>query len=147
MVHKWCTLFEFTIPSVHSTYTLYSNYNRHKDACMVYKWCVLLEFNIQSAYAHIYRPHNTHSTDIWMHTWRTSYAQCLNPLSQVYILHTLNTQTTIDIRMHTWFAGNARSSSPLSPVNISTHTPRFIQPAIDIKMHASFTSHEHCSIS
>ena len=100
VVHKWCTLFQPTIPGechhIHTTLcTDYTNYCRHSWARIVQKWCWLLEFTIKSVYTHIctgYPNYYRHQAACMVHKRRTPFESTIPREYSTYTPH--NTQTT-----------------------------------------------------
>ena len=113
MVHKWCTLFELTFPSLHSTYTLL----KPLSGCI---WMSIVVHNPKCIFHK-----NTHHIilkTIWtswciygsqaMHTFPANYTVYISAYTPPY------TQTTIDIKMDAWFTSQVDRSSSQSKVYI-----------------------------
>ena len=131
VIHKWCTLFEPTIPGVcsHIYTTLHTNCCRHQDVCMVHRWCTLFEFTIPSVYY-------TYTHQIILNLYYRRQDSCVVHrlctlfeftipcvYSYIHIRISPSTQTTIAVRMHTWFTSETHCSSSVSYGYIPhTHT-------------------------
>ena len=127
MIHKWCTLSEFTNTSV------YTHIHRHNTeftiAIRIYAWFAIHVQFSSSQYQCIYL--HTHALIILKTLQISEFMQgsrvrhiVESTTPRLYFTNTQEhyNQSIKDIRMHAWFASYAYCWSPLCQVHIPTYT-------------------------